>query len=58
MSKKHFEEEAARIVRLDLESNSLEERLVVARAYARLFATFNPKFDRARFLKACRLEGY
>jgi hypothetical protein len=54
VSKRHFEE-AARIVRQDMEGNPIAERLLVARYYARLFTTFNSEFNRAQFFVACGL---
>lgn len=54
MTKQHFEE-AARIVKFDSDHLTLTERTLIAHAFAALFATFNPRFDRARFYSACGL---
>lgn len=54
MTKKHFEE-AARIVKYDSAHLTPDERKLIANAFATLFATFNPRFDRARFYTACGL---
>lgn len=64
MSRKHFVMVAARIKRtLDETANGVNpaaERSVLtflAWGLAQDFAAENPRFDRARFLKACGLEA-
>lgn len=50
MTRKHFEAIARTIRTLDLDA---AEMRIVAIAMARTLATFNPAFNRGRFLKAC-----
>lgn len=52
MTKKHFEY-AARIIRESDQSQT--QRLYAASVIIELAETFNPRFDRDRFLKACGL---
>lgn len=63
MTKKHFEAIAAilnsfYIVPRGVPSRALEAAAVsgIAEEMADLFAQENPRFDRARFLKACGVE--
>lgn len=54
MTRKHFKAvaDAIRGTKLDAESRS-----ALARQLAHVFATLNPRFDRARFLEACVVEA-
>lgn len=60
ISKKHFEEIAAELrAARELDSNPAARQAVerVAEGLAKIFAGENPRFDRARFLKACGLPA-
>ena len=53
MTKMHFEAAAA-IVRGMIDAGFSDiDRALVARRYAQLFRTFNPRFDDQRFYTAC-----
>lgn len=56
MTKKHFEA-AARIIKATEHTESVIYRGYAAEKFAQLFEQFNTAFDRARFFKACGLEG-
>lgn len=51
-TRKHFQA-TADIVK---DINDVQEREVVAKRFAKLFAEQNPRFDRGRFLNACELH--
>lgn len=60
VSKKHFEAIAAELhAARKLDSNPPARQAVerVAEGLANIFARENPRFDRARFLKACGLTA-
>jgi hypothetical protein len=61
MTKKHFEALAAalRQSQIDFKGKFAEQvgSEDAARRIADVCARFNPNFDRARFLKACGVEG-
>lgn len=60
VSKKHFEAIAAELrAALELDSNPAARQSVerVAEGLSNIFARENPRFDRARFLKACGLPA-
>lgn len=52
LTRKHFRA-AAELVRELMP----EHRVIMANQYVKLFASQNPRFDRAKFLKACGLEN-
>lgn len=56
MTKKHFEA-AARLIETagDDQDESLQARQFAAHVFALVAEETNPRFDRARFLKACGL---
>jgi hypothetical protein len=56
MTKKHFEA-AAQYVR---EGSFVDDhaRTAVIRAFAIVFGEFNPRFNEAQFVAACRAEDY
>jgi len=56
MTKKHFEA-AARIVRARKADRGAVPARELAEGFADLFSADNPRFDRARFLAACDLDG-
>ena len=57
MTKKHFEFIAATIAAMPTFAPSLRaQKDSCARAFADALARENPRFDRARFLKACGSE--
>ena len=57
MTKKHFEE-LARTLRYvwDLPYTDVETHLNCCRAIATVAETYNPRFDRLKFLQACTLK--
>lgn len=60
VSKKHFETIAAELrAAKELDSNTAARQSVerVAEGLSNIFARENPRFDRARFLKACGLPA-
>ncbi len=58
MQHRHFTTIAAIIVDLERVTDlSADDRREVAITFAINLAKTNPKFDRARFLRACGLEG-
>lgn len=54
MTKKHFEE-IARVLDYYKDESSVTQD--IASDFADIFAKENPNFNRARFLKACGVEG-
>lgn len=60
VSKKHFEAIAAELrAAIELDSKAAARQSVerVAEGLSNIFARENPRFDRARFLKACGLPA-
>lgn len=60
VNKKHFKAIAAELrAAIELDSNPAAQQAVerVAEGLSNIFARENPRFDRARFLKACGLPA-
>jgi hypothetical protein len=57
MTKQHFEAfaEHIRVYYSELDGHTETDKRKVAKLVADVAQTFNPRFDRARFLKACGL---
>lgn len=52
MTKRHFQRAAEIISAV----SDVQQRMLLADAFARFFAAENPRFDRERFLAVCGLE--
>ena len=55
MTRKHFQ--AVADILKDAASLNTEQRDELARDFARLFQSENPRFDGSRFQRACQPEG-
>lgn len=54
MTRRHMEAAAEQVAAM-VSCGSVHSAQIVADAYVELFTRFNPLFNRARFLKACKL---